>query len=210
MLATWLLGRTTVSLFLLSILSVIALGCLVVCYIGLRVMRAPVKWLTLLIGLVLSGLMLWSCIALALHPVFSRAYLSGSLAFGDLAFIVAVFATAEWPLRRWYVAIKGRFWHWLTRQSRAFFLYLRDHHTFFGWLTLLASAAHTVLTFPELGSVSSIEVWTGVVALVALAALTVAGEWIAWATRHKRLSKRARWWHLALTLGFILAFAAHA
>lgn len=209
MITARLLDRTFISLMLLGVLSVIDLGCLIACYLGLRAARISVKWLTLLVGLALTAMMLRSSVALLLSPAYSRAYLTESAIFGGLAFIVSVFAVAQWPSRHWYVATKGRFWRWLIRQSRAFFLYLRDHHTFFGWLTLLASTVHTVLIFPELDRVSSVEVWTGVVALIILAALTATGEWIAWATRSKRLSKNMRWWHLALTLGFIIAFAAH-
>jgi hypothetical protein len=185
------------------------MGCLLACYVGLRIARVPVKWPTLLMGFGLTALMLWTCFTLLLHPVFNRAYIGESSAFGILSFIVSVFTVAEWPSRQWYVGMKSRIWRWLARQSRTFFLYLRDHHQFFGWLTLLAATVHTVLLFPELNRVKVVEVWTGFAALVILAALTATGEWIAWATRNKRLPKNARWWHLALTLAFILAFAAH-
>lgn len=209
MLSSLLLHRTVVSLLALSILSAVDLTILLGCYAGLRMARISVKWPTLLIGWGLAALMVWSSAAMLLHPVFSRAYLTQSSLFGLLAFVVSVFSVAEWPSRQWYVATKGRVWRWLVAQSRAFFLYLRDHHQFFGWLTLLAAAVHTVLIFPELDRVSVVEVWTGMVALVVLALLTATGEWIAWATRVKRLPKQARWWHLALTVIFILAFAAH-
>ncbi|MFI5278424.1 MAG: hypothetical protein ACHQ1E_14220 [Ktedonobacterales bacterium] len=51
---------------------------------------------------------------------------------------------------------------------------------------------HAVLSFPELGQVSPLEVWTGVVALLALTALVVsgAGSWF-----HPRLRRS----HLAPT-----------
>ena len=210
MLSSLLLHRTVISLLLLGILSAVDMTILLGCYAGLRIARIPVKWPTLLVGGGLAALMLWSSGAMLLHPVFSRVYLRESSLFGILAFTVSVFSVAEWPSRRWYVATKGRVWRWLAGQSRQFFLYLRDHHQFFGWLTLLAASVHTALIFPELDRVSVVEVWTGVVALLTLALLTATGEWIAWATRTKRLPKQARWWHLALTFIFILAFAVHA
>ncbi|MGH2501122.1 MAG: hypothetical protein ACRDID_01265 [Ktedonobacterales bacterium] len=45
---------------------------------------------------------------------------------------------------------------------------------------------HTVLIFPEVGRVSPLEVWTGMVAL------TVTGGRNTWATRNKRLASQAR------------------
>lgn len=210
MTAAWLLHRLMISVVALGVLSVVDMVVLLASYGTLRVMRIAPRWPTLLIGYGLTGLMLWAMWLTLLNPVSERRYIEWSALTGALAFIVSVFAVAEWPARGWYVGTKGRLWRWLTGQSRRFFLYLRDHHSFFGWLTLVAASVHTALIFPELGLVSAVEVWTGVVALALLAALAATGEWIAWATRTRRLAKGARWWHLALTVAFILAFAVHA
>lgn len=178
-------------------------------YGTLRVLRIAPRWPTLLIGYGLSALMLWALWLTLLNPFQGTRYIAWSSLSGGLAFIVSVFAIVEWPLRHWYVRAKRWGWGWIVRPSRNFLLYLRDHHAFFGWLTLLASAVHTVLIFPRLGIVSTYEVWTGAVALVLLAILAATGEWIERATRTKRLSSRMRWFHLALTFAFILAFAFH-
>jgi hypothetical protein len=206
----WILQRALISALGLAVLSVVDMVVLLVSYGTLRVMRIPPRWPTLLMGYGLTRLMLWALWLALLTPFFEARYIAWSALTDGLSFIVSVFAVAEWPARGWYVGTKGWLWGWIVRPTRRFFLYLRDHHAFFGWLTLVAAAVHTALIFPELGRVSLYEVWTGVVALLLLAALAATGEWIARATRVKRLAPAARWWHLALTVAFIVAFAFHA
>jgi hypothetical protein len=205
----WIIERLIVSGIGLAVLAVVDMTALLASYRTLRVMRIPPRWPTLLIGYGLSTLMLWGLWLALLDPFYQSRYIAWSSLSGFLSFVVSVFAVAEWPVRGWYVGTKSWMWVWIVRPTRHFFLYLRDHHAFFGWLTLLAATIHTVLIFPALSRVSSYEVWTGVVALLLLAILTATGEWIARATGTKRLAPAARWWHLALTFAFIVAFAFH-
>jgi hypothetical protein len=204
-----LLRRLLASAVALPILAVVDVIMLVVSYGTLRVMRIPPRWPTLLIGYGLSTLMLWALWLTLVNPYTGGRFIAWSSLCGGLAFVVSIFAIVKWPTRLWYVWAKRRMGNWIIRPCRNFFLYLRDHHAFFGWLTLLASAVHTILIFPRLSSASTYEVWTGVAALVLLAVLAATGEWIAYATRTKHLSTRMRWLHLTLTFAFILAFAFH-
>jgi hypothetical protein len=196
-------GRSIVD----GILAAIDFFCLLLSYAVLRVLRISVHWITLFIGGLIAAAAVYACYTL-LTPNPTGQGLSNTL--GALSFLIAIFAIGQWLWRRWYLLAKSTPVRFVARASRGFFLYLRDHHRFFGWLVVLTATAHAVLLLPVIDQVSRTEVVTGVIALVLLAVLTGLGEWIELTVRHKRASRNLRWLHTALAIAFLAAFAVHA
>lgn len=199
----WMLRRIEV-----GILGTIDFVCLVMTYRFLKLIRIPVGWATVSIGLLIGGASVWLCGA-ALAEVTGADRGSSNL-IGALSFLIAVFALSQWTTRQWYLVVKWAAIRPVAKATRGMLLYLRDHHMFFGWLVLLTATAHAVILIPFWSHLSQYEVVTGFVALAVLALLTALGQWIELRVRRKQLAPNARWLHTVLAFAFLAAFALHA
>lgn len=75
---------------------------------------------------------------------------------------------------------------------------------------LVTAAAHAVYFLALVEQVTAFQLVTGIVSLVLLAFLTMAGYWIEHAVRVHHVTKSARWLHVALGVVFLGAVLVHA
>lgn len=92
--------------------------------------------------------------------------------------------------------------------ARRILLLVKDHHGLFGWVTLIAAAAHGFyfLLYPTR---HWSEFYTGVAAWLALAVLAITGHWIKRAAPAPQRVKNLRSTHLALAIGYASAIILH-
>jgi hypothetical protein len=98
-----------------------------------------------------------------------------------------------------------------VQQSRNFFLFVRKHHTFFGWIVAAAAVAHMAVYLPVLSETRGYEIVTGFIAIGILALSVLLGIWIWFVTRvrKQRTPTLIHTTHSVLTIAFLLVLAAH-
>src|SRR5439155_21699712 len=130
---------------------------------------------------------------------------------GLVSFLVAVYSASQWTTRQWYVRTRKRTISLLVKGSRNILLFLRKHHTFFGWVVALTAIGHTVYYLPILSQVRQYEVITGFIALGILALSVLLGMWM-WlhvTVRKQRMPQRVHAIHSILTIGFFVTLMVH-
>ena len=214
LLTGWFFARVSPTHFIARLVEVSALAIadlagLMISFFALRALRLPVRLAVWGVGLAIAAVSVALCARLLLQSQ-AGATLTFSNALGILGILIAVYAISQWILRQGYDLIKQQGIPAAARLARDALLFLREHHQFFGWLTLVAGAAHAVSLFPILGRFPLTKVLTGAFSLGLLALLVGLGEWIAYAVRKHRLSPQARLIHALVSLGFLVALGLHA
>src|SRR5579875_1477634 len=212
----WYFAHVSPVYFVARLIEIAALGIadfvgLAVSYFMLRTLRLPVRLAVWGVGLLIALVSIALCVRVALQSQPARAVsLTLSNALGILGILIAVYAITQWPTRQTYMLAQQRMGATAARLARDMLLFLREHHKFFGWLVLVAGAAHAVSLLPVLGQFTTAKVVTGALSLTLLALVAGLGEWIAYAVRKRRLSPNVRLIHALLSLGFLLALGLHA
>lgn len=191
-----------------SVLSVIDFFCLLGSYGLLRLLHISVNWVTWIIGSCLIIVSTFFALSL-LVPIGTAPDVGLSNLLGFVAFLIAIDSWGQWVTRRWYLVLKRLAVPWLATRIRNFFLFLRQHHQFLGWLVVITAVAHAVYFLPVLANVSRYEVITGFIALGLLGMGAGFGWWIELAVRRKRASQKLRLLHFLLAIVFVLAFMLH-
>lgn len=203
---TILLNRAILSCTLIAIDSVFFLGG----YSALRVLRISVNWVVWILGY----LIIVASVALC-YSVSSPTYSLRDVVFGNLlgafSFLISMYAASQWVSRRWYVFIKKHTLSFVVQQSRNFLLFVRKHHTFFGWIVVAAAVAHMAVYLPMLSEVRGYEIITGFIVIGILALSVLLGIWIWFVTkiRKQRTPMLVHKAHSILTVAFLLALVAH-
>jgi hypothetical protein len=204
--ATQLYHAVLKSYILIALNSVFFLGG----YSLLRVLRISVNWVVWIFGyliIVASAVLCYSVAA----PVYSLLGARTGNVLGILSFLIAMYAVSQWISRHWYVFVKKRTLRFVAQQSRDFLLFVRKHHTFFGWIVAAAAVGHTAVYLPRLSEVRDYEVITGFIAIGLLALAILFGVWIWFVTsiRKQRIPKVIHSVHTILTFAFLLVLVAH-
>ena len=201
-----LINRAILSCILLTIDSVFFLGG----YSVLRVLRIPVNWVVWILGylIIVASAALCYSVSTPTYTLHDRGF--GNL-LGVLSFLIALYAASQWISRHWYVFIKKRPISFLVQQSRNFFLFVRKHHTFFGWIVAIAAVAHMAVYLPMLAEARGYEIVTGFIAMGILILSILLGIWIWFVTKIRKLRtpKLVHKTHSILTVAFLLALVAH-
>ena len=203
---TILLNRAILSSILIIVDSVFFLGG----YSVLRVLRISVNWVVWIFGylIIIASVALCYSVSTPTYSLHDRGF--GNL-LGALSFLIALYAASQWISRHWYVFIKNRLHSFFVQQSRKFFLFVRRHHTFFGWIVAAAAVAHMAVYLPMLSEVRDYEIITCFIAIGILALSILLGIWIWFVTSVRkqctpRLIHKA---HAILTIAFLLSLVAH-
>jgi hypothetical protein len=171
----------------------------------LRAVRIPVRWVTLAIGWLLIALSIGATVMLP----FSATASSVGILMGVFSFGVGIFALGEWVARRWYVTVKRASLAFVTRTARNFYLFVRQHHNFFGWIVLITATAHSLAFLPLLGRISFGAVWSGALAWIVVTLLFGIGLIVDQMVKRKRRFAQIRLWHIGIALAFFAAIIIH-
>jgi len=203
---TILLNRTILSCILIAIDSVFFLAG----YSTLRVLRISVNWVVWVLGYMIIVASVALCYSIS-TPTYSFRDIGFGNLLGAFSFLITMYAASQWISRHWYVFIKKRTLPFIVQQSRNFFLFVRKHHTFFGWIVAIAAVAHMAVFLPFLSEVRGYEIVTGFIAMGILTLSVLLGVWIWFVTRIRKLRtpKLAYTAHSVLTVAFLLALVAH-
>ena len=129
---------------------------------------------------------------------------------GALAVPIALYAACSWVVRQGYVLSKRRVWKRLSAHLRSLFLFVREHHQFFGIVVIVAALAHMMQYLPVLSHSDTYEIITGFVAIGVLGLMVILGLWVWIATLKKNVPPRIiRNTHAALTIIFLGALMLH-
>jgi hypothetical protein len=201
-----LLNRTILSCILIVIDSIFFVGG----YNVLRILRISVNWIVWLFGYLIIVASIALCYSVS-TPAYTLHDVGYCNLLGVLSFDITVYAASQWVSRHWYVFIKKRVRSFAVQGSRNFFLFVRKHHAFFGWIVAAAAVGHMVAFFPILSETSNYEVVTGFIAIGILALSVLLGVWIWFVTsvQKKRTPKLIHTTHSILTIAFLLSLAAH-
>ncbi len=199
------LYRVALVMGFLGVAAILDFGFFTVSYGVLRVVRIPVSWVTRAIG--------WLIIVLALSataflPFNGTADGIASL-MGVFSFGVGIYAIGEWLARRWYLTVKRVGLAFISRAARDFYLFVRQHHNFFGWIVLITAWAHALAFLPLLDQVSFGAVWSGALAWVAVTLLFCLGLLTDRRMQLKRRVPRLRRWHIGLGFTFFAIILLH-
>lgn len=203
---TSLLNRAVLSCILIAIDSMFFIAS----YSILCALKISVNWIVWIFGY----LIIIASIALC-YSVSDNTYSLRNMSYGNLlgafSFLITVYAASHWVSRRWYVFIKQRALSFFVQRSRTFFLFVRKHHTFFGWIVAAAAGAHMAVYLPMLFYAQRYEIITGFIAIGILALSVLLGVWIWFVTsiRKQRPPRLVHRVHSLLTIAFLLALAAH-
>jgi hypothetical protein len=198
--------RIILSCILISLDSIFFIGG----YGILRLVHISADWVTWIIGFVLIVASLAIGYAWITVDLTSRDRLFSNL-FGVLSFGIAVYAAGQWIVRHWYLFAKKWRGSFLARQSRAFLIFIRKQHIFFGWLVAVGAVAHMIVFLPQINQERGYEIVTGFIAIGILALSVLLGLWT-WYIRSVRKQKISPWifnLHSLLSIAFLLAVAIH-
>jgi len=98
-----------------------------------------------------------------------------------------------------------------VKGARTILLFVRKHHTFFGWVVTLTALGHMVAYLPVLSGVQQYEVITGFIALGILALSVLLGMWI-WfqvTVRKQRMPQTVHTIHAILAIAFFVVLLLH-
>ena len=204
--ATQLYHALFKSCILIALNSVFFLGG----YSLLRMLRISVNWVVWIFGYLIITASAVLCYTV-FNPMYSLPDGPGGNILGMLSFLIALYAVSQWIGRHWYVFVKRRALPFVAQRSRDFLLFVRKHHTFFGWIVAAAAVAHMAVYLPRLSEVREYEVVTGFIAIGLLALAIPFGVWIWFVTsiRKQRIPKVVHSVHTILTFAFLLALVAH-
>ena len=197
--------------FFYTILATIDFFILLGSYGFLRLIHFSANWATWLIGslIILDSALLCLSYIFPLHLI---QYRRTENILGMLAFLIAVYAAAQWVTRKWYIIIKKQASAGVVQGSRSVLMFLRKHHEFFGWVIFCAALAHTVFFLPSVFSigVKNYEYITGFITLGILSISVVLGVWM-WARTRLRLRvpKTLHNVHALLTIAFFVVLFIH-
>ncbi len=126
---------------------------------------------------------------------------------GAWSVLAACLAVGIWVSRKMYIQVKKRKVpdFDLAKQT---LLYLRKHHILLGWATIATASAHGIyylLLYPNRRG----EIYTGLIAWLALAMLIGLGVWLDYRLAAKKSPKQVRMYHITLAVIFILAMFLH-
>jgi hypothetical protein len=201
-----LLDRAILSCILLAVASVFFLGG----YSILRALRISVNWTVWIFGYVIIVASVAVC-----YVVSTPTYSLRDVGYGNLlavfSFGIAGYAASQWVSRHWYVFIKKHTRSFIVKGSRNFFLFVRKHHMFFGWIVVAAAVAHMVVYLPIFAAANNYEIVTGFIAIGILALSVLLGLWIWFVTsvQKKRTPRFVHATHSLLTIAFLVALAIH-
>lgn len=178
-------------------------------YSTLRVLRIPVNWVVWIIGYLIIIASVILCYSIS-TPTYARYVGFGNI-LGIVSFLITVYSASQWASRHWYVYIKKRISSSFVQQSRNFFLFVRKHHTFFGWIVAIAAVAHMAVYLPTLSETRSYEILSGFIAIGILTLSVLLGIWIWLFTNIRKQSppKLVHKVHSILAVAFLFSLAAH-
>ncbi len=201
-----LLNRTIMGCILIAIDS----ACFIGGYGMLRSLHISADWVVWALGFMLIIASLAIGYAYVTATLTSRDFhLSNT--FGELSFYITAFAAGQWIIRRWYLIVKKRTKSWLAQQSRLFLMFVRKHHSFFGWLVFAGAVAHMVVFLPNITEEHGYEIVTGFIAIGILALSVLLGLWV-WfvrSIRKQRLPRTIQTIHSLLSIAFLIAVVIH-
>lgn len=207
--------RPIETMFTRSVLLLILCGfdfCFLLTSYGvLRVLRVSVNWITWIAGSLIITASAAVCLAVLWPNALPTPIRGGGNIVGLIAFFVAVYAASQWTTRQWYLRVKKDAGQWLKQSSKNVLIFLRKHHTFFGWVVGAGAVAHMVFFFPIMANISLYEEITGFIAIGILALIALLGVWL-WiesALRKKRMPKTVHTIHAALTIAFFIVLFLH-
>ena len=207
--------RPVEALFTRSVLLLILCGfdfCFLLTSYGvLRVLRVSVNWITWIAGSLIIAVSVAVCLAVLWpHLLPTQLRGEGNLV-GLVALFVAVYAASQWVMRQWFLRVKKDAGQWLKQSSKDVLIFLRKHHTFFGWIVGAGAAAHMVFYLPRLVQISLYEEITGFIAIGILALITLLGVWL-WiesSLRKKRMPQAIHTLHSSLAIAFFIVLFLH-
>jgi hypothetical protein len=201
-----LLDRTIMGCILIALDS----ACFVLGYGLLRFLHISADWVVWALGFVLIVASLALAYAYVTATLTSRDFhLSNT--FGEWSFYIAVFAAGQWIIRQWYLIVKKHTKAWLAQQSRLFLIFVRKHHSFFGWLVFAGAVAHMVVFLPNIAEEHGYEIVTGFIAIGILVLSILLGLWI-WfvrSIRKQRPPKMIQTIHSWLSIAFLVVVVLH-
>ncbi len=175
-------------------------------YAVLRALGISLHWVTLIIGGLFMGVSAVTGV-LALTPGVSP--LQHDQLLGIMAFLVAIYAGSQWTVQQGYRRIRNETLPRLKAAVRQLLLFLRAHHQFFGWLVVITASGHAASYLPILGQVSANRLLTGLLAWLALAALSLLGLWMERNTGKPGIIPQARYVHSLTALVFFALLVVH-
>ena len=200
-----LMNRLVITLVALMIAGSIDIVFFTASYGLLRLMCIPVRWVTLAIGWFVITVGVVATLAGPFYP--SAIGLAGIM--GVFSFGIGIYALEEWVARRWYLTVKRGSLAFITRSARDFYLFVRQHHNFFGWIVLLTASAHSILLLLQVNQLHFGAVWSGFLAWGIAGVLFMLGLIADRAMRRKQIFAGLRVWHIGFSLAFFTAIIIH-
>jgi hypothetical protein len=136
---------------------------------------------------------------------FSQALMSNGT--GIVALGLAIGAVSIWVARRLYVEMKKRKIPYYDI-PRHVLLFLREHHMFIGWLTLITATAHAVYYLLRIPHKMDRGL-TGLTAWMLLAILASLGYWFQRGLQRKQHLKQVRTLHVVIAVVFLFVLILH-